>query len=173
MPTPRRLFLKSGIMATLCAGLNFGSLVSVLAQDKRDSPYAVIPQEAKSERNFYFTKSTFDPYLESSFRVQLGRKVTELRLVKVADCTPGASQTAQATRRTTTAKTATKSSATNANPDSQCFLLVFSAAEQLSQFQTIFPIEHDALGSFSLFLVETEDADGSFYYTATYNHAQP
>ncbi len=158
MPTPRRIFLKSSVIATLCAGLHLGSLSKVFAQDKTSTPYTPIPVEATAERNFYFTKNSFDRYIDSIFRVQLGRKVTELRLLKVEDCTPGVRQT------TKTVSTST---------DSKCFLLVFSSPEQLSQFQTIFPMEHGALGSFSVFLVETEDERGRFYYTATYNHMQP
>lgn len=155
MPTPRRLFLKSGAIATLCAGLHLSSLSQVFAQDKSSTPYTPIPHEATTERNFYFTKNSFDRHVNSIFQVQLGRKVTDLRLVKAEDCTP------RQTRNV------------SSSADSQCFLLVFSAAEQLSKFQTIFPMEHGALGSFSIFLVETEDERGRFYYTATYNHTQP
>lgn len=158
MPTPRRLFLKSSVMATLCVGLHLGSLSEALAQDKTSQPYTPIPHEATTDRNFYFTKNTFDKHVNSIFRVQLGRKVTDLQLIKVQDCTPVARQQTRITSSPT---------------DSQCFLLVFSSEQQLSQFQTIFPMEHGALGSFSIFLVETEDERGRFYYTATYNHTQP
>jgi len=157
MPIPRRLFLKSTVMTTLCAGLHFGSLSSVFAQDKSSTPYTPIPHEVTTERNFYFTKNSFDRHIDSIFRVQLGRKVTELRLIKVQDCTPGVKQ---ATRE-------------SLSTDSKCFMLVFSSGEQLSPLQTIFPMEHGALGSFSIFLVETEDERGRLYYTAIYNHTQP
>ncbi|HEV2706677.1 MAG TPA: hypothetical protein VGV59_12190 [Pyrinomonadaceae bacterium] len=150
--------MKSGAMATLCVGLHIGSLSQVFAQDKTSLPYTPIPHEATTERNFYFTKNTFDKHIDSVFRVQLGRKVTELKLIKVQDCTAGAGQTTRAT---------------SSSADSQCFLLVFSSAEPLSPLQTIFPMEHGALGSFSIFLVETEDERGRLYYTATYNHTQP
>ena len=104
------------------------------------------------------------PYLKTTFRVQLGRKVTNLKLQKIEDCTP---------RRKGKRASTDAARETAAGADSHCFMLIFRADDRLSNLQTIFPMEHDALGQFSLFLVETENEQGRFHYTATINHLHP
>jgi hypothetical protein len=154
--------MKSGAIATLCAGLYAGSTASVFAQEQKDpKSYFTIPHESKTERSYYFTKNTFTPHLKSIFQVQLGFKVTNLQLVRIKDCAPQWRLQSSSSKQST------------ADNDSQCFALIFRADNRLSEFQTIFPMDHAALGRFSLFLVETEDDAGRFYYTATINHLTP
>lgn len=152
MSFPRRKFLKSGAMAAVAVGLLAKSPFLALAQDSNRAGRPVehrIPYEAKTDRVFYFTKSTFEPYLNTDFTVKAGAIVTTMRLIEVEDCKASAPKGA-----------------------GECFSLMFRADRTLSIARTIHVFDHDALGEFSLFVSRTKktsDPDG-IYYVAVINH---
>lgn len=151
MSLSRRSFLRTGTAAALLAGLSFHPLKSVFAQDGGDPKgYFQTPQEAKTERPFYFTKTTFEPHINTDFSSRFARLVTTLRLVAVEDCPAPPSRAA----------------------GGECFSLTFRADRELSSLTTIHPMEHAALGEFSLFVSQTKrerDPEG-IYYVAVINH---
>lgn len=158
MSTSRRRFLKSGAMATLFAGVYCGSPKLVFGQQKNNQANTrnfEVPYEAKTDPVFYFTKSTFDPHLKTDFRVQAGTITTTLTLVEVLNCAAPKTKAAHKT-------------------SGECFSLLFKADRELSSVQTIYKLEHAALGKFSLFVervAKQDDAD-NIYYEAIINRIQ-
>ena len=152
----RRKFLKSGALATLCAGIYFGSPKLAIGQQvfkKENKGKFETPYEAKLDKVFYYTKATFDPYLNTEFRVRAEKMVTRMMLVEIKDCRPKVKPGAK-------------------QPSGECFSLLFKAEGELSFVRTIHEIEHDGLKSFSLFLerVGKEDDKDGIYYEAVINH---
>jgi len=153
MSVQRRRFLKSGALAAVAVGLLSKAPLNVFGQDSTRSASQSgnyqIPYEAKTDRIFYFAKSTFDPYLDTDFTVRAGVLVATLRLIEVEECGTPAPKGA-----------------------GECFSLTFRADRTLSIARTIHNFEHDALGQFDLFVSQTKmksDPDG-IYYVAVINH---
>lgn len=107
---------------------------------------------------FYFKKSTFDPYLNTEFRVRLGVTITRLKLIEIVDCTaPASAKGAKGQSR------------------GDCFVLIFKANRLFPKGIPILPLQHDALGKFELSLEKWKnftDPKG-IYYQATINHSTP
>lgn len=153
MSVPRRRFLKSGALAAVAVGLLSKAPLIAFGQESTQSASPAgnyqIPYEAKADRVFYFTKSTFDPYLDTDFTVRAGVLVATLRLIEVEACGSPAPKEA-----------------------GECFSLTFRADRTLSIARTIHGFEHDALGKFDLFVSTTKmmsDPEG-IYYVAVINH---
>ena len=153
MTTPRRTFLKSGAMAALFAGVCAGSADLAFAQKAAPKDRGAkheIPYEAKLDPVFYFTRGTFEPHVNTEFRVVAGKISTAMTLVEVAACGP---------RRA------------NDGAEGECFTLLFRASEPLAKIRTVHEVEHDALKKFSMFFSPTRknsDPEG-IYYEAVIN----
>ena len=155
MSVTRRSFIKAGALSALAAGFVLNSTGLALAQTSTPAQDFPIPQEAMADPVFYFQKSTFDPYLNTTFRARARGEVVNLVLVKVVDTSaPGRSALTRRARPSTG------------------FSLLFRASAPLTGITTIHTLEHDALGTFSLFL-ERASANESrvLYYEAVINHA--
>ena len=156
MTVSRRGFLQSACISAVAVGMFSGSAVSVFGQksELKDSKgYFQIPAQAAGERLFHFTRTTFEPYLQSEFRVTVGPyKVVRLTLVKVEDQRPrkGAQRV-----------------------EGECFSLLFKADGKLSDLQQTYVLQHEALGKFSLFLVDAGEKEKETHYLAVINHMQP
>ena len=156
MSISRRGFLQSACISAVAAGLFSHSAVFVLAQksELKDSKgYFQIPPQALGERVFHFTQATFKPYLQSEFIVTVGPyKVVKLTLIEVEDERPrkGVQQ-----------------------PEGECFSLLFKADGKLSDLQQTYVLQHEALGKFSLFLVDAGEKEKQVHYVAVINHMQP
>jgi hypothetical protein len=157
MSVSRRDFLHSAFVSAVAVGLFSQSALVAFGQKKglKDSKgYFQIPPQAFGERLFHFTQTTFEPYLHSDFRVTVGPyKVVNLTLVKVEDQRPRARKGM-------------------ARPEGENFTLLFKATDKLSELQQTYVLEHEALGTFSLFLVDASEKDGDVYYLATINRTQ-
>jgi hypothetical protein len=154
MSLSRRKFLRSSTVAALFASLALHPLKTAFAQSASTagSPYHQIPQEAKRDRVFYFTKSAFKPHLNTDFVVRAGVIVTTLRLIEVEDCGAKDDEARDGA--------------------GECFSLTFRADRTLSDLRTIHVFEHAALAEFNLFVSETKmlkDPEG-LYYVAVINH---
>jgi len=158
MSTPRRVFLKSALMSVVAAG--FISQSARFAYGQKDRLKDAhgnfqIPAQSLSDPLFHFTRTTFQPYLESDFRVTVGPyKTVTLKLVKVEDQRPRASKGVS-------------------RMEGECFLLLFQASGKLSDLQQTYVLQHEALGKFSLFLVDAGEKGNDTYYSAIINHTRP
>jgi hypothetical protein len=115
-----------------------------------------IPAQALGDPLFHFTQATFEPYMGSEFRVTVGPyKTVNLKLVKVEDRRPQVRQ--KGMPRT----------------EGDCFLLLFQASGKLSELQQTYVLQHEALGKFSLFLVDAGEKGNNIYYSAIINHMRP
>lgn len=130
MATSRRDFLKTGTMGLICAGVP-----AVLANVVVGRPTSASGFPGESTKHFNLTRETFAPYLNTTFRIRTGSATVDLRLAKITDL-----------------KAAAKHPARIAGKES--FSLMFVGSGPSSRLtQDTYAVEHDALGSFSLFLV--------------------
>jgi hypothetical protein len=116
--------------------------------------------ESPDDPLFYFSRATFAPYLNTTFRIrQQASRTTKLRLVEVGDV--------RSKRRKKPAR------AVSIN-GGESFSLMFVGSGRVSLQQNTYTVEHDALGNFSLFLVPVgKPEDGLQYYQAIINRVQP
>lgn len=158
MPVTRRSFLRSGATAALTtavalktAPLAFGQISS--KPDPTREPQ--IPHEAKQSPLFTFKRETFQPYVGGTFRVRAGANAVDMTLTKVRGCESSAR-----------GRNLTKKSR-----QTDCFALVFTSDEALTDLTSIYDVEHAALGSFALFLTRRDAPGGKHFYEAVFNHA--
>jgi hypothetical protein len=157
MSISRRNFVRAGSVSVLLAAGGLRPAGLLFAQSKRDAgaagPFAV-PYEAKVAPEFYFTRDTFAPHLNTPFRF-VGRKggsYAEATLVGVFDF--------QAQARGRKSKT----------HGGECFSLTFESRGEHALPQGTYKMEHGALGRFSLLVVPSSPADGITRYEAVINH---
>lgn len=144
MKYSRRMFVKAGVLAAACAGL---PLKSVLAQNGQDVPklrqpalqtQTLPPSSSSLEQLNYYTRSTFSPYVNTIFRVHLeASSARDLKLIEVSDYLSSLS----------------KGNARAKEDGTECFSLLFTLPPGKSFEQDTYMIEHDALGTFYMFLV--------------------
>jgi Domain of unknown function (DUF6916) len=146
MTYSRRKFMKAGILAAACAGL---PLKSALGQKMMESSKAFpllnaglrpTPSSVSSslEQLGYYNKSAFTPYVNTAFSVHLSSSSTRsLTLTEVGDYLKPISQV---------------DASANAL-GSECFSLLFQIPQGKSFNQDTYMIEHEALGTFYMFLV--------------------
>lgn len=156
MSISRRGFLQSAFVSAVAVGIFSQSAVPAFGQQsapKDSKGYFQVPQQAFGERSFHFTQATFEPYLRSEFRVTVGPyKVVKLTLAKVEDQRTGKGLE---------------------SAEGECFSLLFKADGKLSDLQQTYVLQHEALGKFSLFLVEAGEKENDLHYLATINRMQP
>ena len=142
-------------MCALTAGALVRNPLAAFGQEgadpSRDFP---LPYEATTSPVFYFTRATFEPYLNGTFYAQgAGGKQVRLKLVAIRDYAPAAN-----TRLTTAPHRRT-----------DCFSLQFRSAAPLRQTTSLHTLAHDALGSFDLFMTQFEERN-AWLYEAVINH---
>jgi hypothetical protein len=140
----RRKFLKTGILTSVVAGTS----MKLTGQAATSQPSGITDALTANTSLDYYTKATFQSYLNSDFRIYSnGHRKTWLRLVLVEDFP---------TREALTA------------PD-ECFRLLFSAPAETSLQQGTYAFDHAALGTFALFIVPRNPVDGKRHYEAVFN----
>jgi hypothetical protein len=144
MEYSRRMFMKAGVLAAACAGLPLKSVLAESVLNGERIPTlrepTVIPPLSSSriEQLNYYTQSTFAPYANTRFRVHLGPSNTRgLKLIEVGDYLSSLSQV----------------DATATTPETECFSLLFTIPPGKPFEQDTYMIEHDALGTFYMFVV--------------------
>ncbi|MFL6284730.1 MAG: DUF6916 family protein [Pyrinomonadaceae bacterium] len=156
MKATRRSFLRSGAITVLMAGVALDMIPSVFAQSNQQPDPTkdfTVPFEAQQSPIFYFKRETFQPYVGGIFKVRAGVKSVEMTLENVRGCDP----TAQAVKVTKKSRL------------SDCFALVFSSPEALTDLTTIYDVEHAALGKFALFMTRREGPGKTYLYEAVFN----
>lgn len=158
MKATRRSFLRSGAITVLMAGVALDMIPSVFAQSNQQPDPTkdfTVPFEAQQSPIFYFKRETFQPYVGGIFKMRAGVKSVEMKLENVRGCEP----TAQAVK------------VTKKSRPSECFALVFSSPEALTDLTTIYDVEHAALGKFALFMTRRDGPDKTYLYEAVFNRA--
>lgn len=139
------------------AGLYLCGSDTALGQSSPDQTNnSTTPPPAGNQQapGFEYKAATFEPHLGSTFRVRAGVKVSTLTLVNIKTTDP-------------------KGQEGKPSPKGENFSLLFRADSELSSVQTIYDLEHAALGKFSLFVsrfMNENDKDG-IYYEAVINRA--
>jgi len=161
MRLPRRLFLRTGMISAVSAGLALTAAPKVFGQKKTRGKVRIplerrvdLPFEVQENPVFLFKAETFGPYVGGIFTAPnaLGQDI-ELELTDVSVYRPV--NALQITKRFI----ATDS-----------FNLTFKAAAELSPFTTIHTINHPSLGKFDLFLTMRKNDNADLFYEAVINH---
>lgn len=143
MSVSRRKFISSS--AVLSAAFFLKPVTIVMAQDSLWSN----PTKTNSQ---LYSRATFEPLVGDTFRVRAGKQTVDLKLVAIADMKSNAAGI-------TTGRTSS----------TDCFSLRFHATTQLPATATFHNLEHKSLGSFGLFMTQS-DAGSGFLHTAVVNH---
>lgn len=158
MPVTRRSFLRSGATAALTAAVALKVAPAAFAQiGAKPDPTRdfQIPYEAQKDPLFFFKRETFQPYIGGTFNVRAGARAVEMTLTKVRGCDVSAKGRAL----------------TKKSRPSDCFALIFTANDTLTDLTSIYDVEHPALGKFALFLTRRDGPSGTYFYEAVFNHA--
>lgn len=145
MKVSRRNFLRSS--AALSAALFLKPGTSVLGQNPVWSNTAALSSAASQ----FYSRATFEPLVGDTFRVRVENQMIDLKLVAITDLKSEAAGI-------TTGKTSR----------TDCFSLRFHASHPLPASATFHNLEHKSLGSFGLFMTQS-DAGSGFLHTAIVN----
>ena len=143
MTISRRNFLKAGMLTGLATGttLNLTGLAAT-------PPPAGTDALSLGSSLDYYTKATFQAYINSDFRIYAnGHRQTWLRLVLVEDFPSRESLTAR----------------------NECFRLLFAGPAERPLSQGTYSFDHAALGTFALFIVPGNPLDEKVHYEAVFN----
>lgn len=138
MVMSRRKFLQAGSVIALAAGFPLknaltasGQRTSVAAPPSTAKGVVGASAAAPARPLVFLSKATFAPHVNTAFMVQSGRaRAVEVKLVQVNSTGPVPDQQV---------------------PGKECFSLVFSGQQRLSQ--DVYKFQHPALGKFDLLLV--------------------
>ncbi len=144
MSVSRRKFISSS--AVLSAALFLKPVTVVMAQDS-----SLWSNPTKTNSQLY-SRATFEPLVGDTFRVRAGKQTVDLKLVAIADMKSNAAGI-------TTGRTSS----------TDCFSLRFHASSHLPVTATFHNLEHKTLGSFGLFMTQS-DAGSGFLHTAVVSH---
>lgn len=151
MVVSRRSFLKKGSLLVLATGVSLGEARSILGRDSLagslSSQEPLPASKVDKVASIVFAKSTFEPYVETVFRITSNRTTpVKSTLISVADIGPVPDQMV---------------------PGRECFVIKFRGARSLPQDR--YQLEHEKLGKFELFLVPAGKNRKGFYYQAVIN----
>lgn len=145
MSVSRRNFLRSS--AALSAALFLKPDTFVLGQKKWSNSQL----GTNSVASQFYSRATFEPHLGDTFRVRVGKQTVDLKLVALSDLNTESTEI-----------TAGKTGSTD------CFSLRFHASAPLPSSKNFHTLEHKSLGSFGLFMTQS-DAGSGFLLTAIVN----
>jgi len=155
----RRSFLRSGTLTALAAGFAAGTGRLTFGQRLKKSTPALdfpIPNRARQEPLFYYTRTAFENAVGSTFQTPDARgRMINLTLVSVTAYKTGAT-----TKITTKAPRAT-----------DAFRLSFKASAKLPGLTSIYILRHPVLGKFDLFMTLQRNDSTGIFYDAVVNHA--
>ena len=150
MVVSRRSFMKKGSLLVLATGVSLGEAKSIFGRDSLAgslSPQEPLPSpKVDKKASIVFAKSTFEPYVDTVFRITSERTAVNSTLISVVDIGPVPDQKV---------------------PGRECFVIKFKGARPLAQDR--YKLEHEKLGRFELFLVPAGRNRKGFYYQAVIN----
>jgi len=156
MGLSRRQFVRLCSLCAISAGFStsianhaFGqSRTGIQETTKNGFP---IPFEAQRDPLFFMSMRTFTQHLDTRFVIDPGyTRPIETTLIEVKD-----TRTARSRKRDAQGQ--------------ECFLLTFQLDGDKSVKQGTYQVRHDALGTFELFVVPSEDSAGRQYLEAVIN----
>jgi len=161
MDYTRRKFMKAGVLAAACAGLPLKQALGHNGTGVAAAPLfgkaasGAAPSSSSIEQLGYYSKAAFTPYVNTNFQVYLEASNTRgLQLSQIGDYLSSLSQTGAG------ANTA----------GAECFSLLFTMPPGHTFQQDTYMIEHDALGTFYMFLtpVSSKGQTTDYYESVIY-----
>ncbi|HLM00041.1 MAG TPA: hypothetical protein VK400_03235 [Pyrinomonadaceae bacterium] len=135
MNIPRRRFIRNlGAAALAAASLTSAGSIFAQTSGSADGLFMPPPESFADPLN-YLTKAHFEPFVDTFVQVRTGETKIQLRLIEVRDL-----------KREDNEKRSFRG---------ESFSLLFEDSLQARLPQEVYPIEHFALGEFSLLLVPT------------------
>jgi hypothetical protein len=131
--TRRRFIQNLGIGAL--AAVSLTSTGSIFAQISKTDGLFATPPESFSDPLNYLTKAHFEPFVDTFVQVRTGEKQIRLRLIEVTELKRAANESRAFS--------------------GESFSLLFQDSRPARLNQDVYPIQHFALGEFSLLLVPT------------------
>jgi hypothetical protein len=167
MSNSRRDFLKTGAMAALFLGTPVSQLAKGqrrLGSQARVGDRFQIPGQSEYDPLFNLRRSSFAPYINSSFVVRSSTsklaKAASLTLVSVS----GLSASSKASKMS-------QQAVEGAGMDS--FSLLFRSSARSGLAQDVYDVHHEALGNMRLLLVPVVSKEKTgFFYEAVINRSQ-
>lgn len=156
MKLSRRKFVKAGILAAACAPLLKvkRAFAQALIDDGQEQSSSIVQQLG------YYSESSFDPYVNSRFRVFLSPSNTRsLELINITNYPTSLSGL----------------SSVSSSSGDECFSLLFQIPPGKPFTQDTYLIKHDALGTFYLFVVPVSGHTKQrpdYYEAIIYRHQQ-
>lgn len=147
MSVSRRKFLRSGAVVSAALVLEPGTILF----GKTPSNLNSAPINDPGVRSYQ--REMFEPYVGDTFRVRLGKQVVDLKLLTLTDVKPVSG--------VTNGKTAC----------TDCFSMRFQSEAPLPNPETIHTLNHNKLGNFELFMVQSEEG-ARLFQTAIINHVR-
>ncbi|MFN2529914.1 MAG: hypothetical protein ABR555_01325 [Pyrinomonadaceae bacterium] len=158
MAKSRREFLQSSLIAVVAAAVPIELTHNVFGQHSgagKQTNYFQIPVQSQADPLIYLKQSSFEPYVNSIFRVHSNIVSTELTLAAVTAILPP--------------KISKKDKLSLLAGDR--FSLLFRSDASIPQ--DVYQISHAALGEFRLLIVPTISRDNSSnYYEAVINRSR-
>ena len=162
MSITRRTFIQRAAITTAVAGASTTLLAEAFAQTGRtrdraqQAPDQPLPIEAQRAEVSSMNMSTFNAYLNTIFRVQVGLTLggVGIKLIEVTNLVPEAERESAAAE------------------GREAFSLSFRGPLDDEFRQGTYTIEHDALGRFEMFLVKRGVDKKYRYYEAVFNRLQ-
>jgi hypothetical protein len=168
MSNSRRHFLKTGAMAALFVGAPFSQLVKGQRRTGVRAGFGdrfQIPAQSEYDPLFFLRRSSFAPYVNSSFVVRSSTS----KLSKAATLTLVSVDGPRATSKVS--KMAQAAVVESADLDS--FSLLFRSSARSGLSQDVYDVHHEALGNMRLLLVPVVSKErNGFFYEAVINRSQ-
>jgi hypothetical protein len=141
MTTSRRIFVRTGLLATLFAAVPYKTVLAQSWKQRDGNPGNIPPLQTDPLSNY--SEAAFESYLNSVFQLHTTSGIVAVTLQEV--------------------------SSMPAVKNGECFSLVFRGGVT-SQNQATYTLVHDALGAMQLFLVPAGlEKNGTPGYVATVN----
>ena len=145
MSNSRRTFLRTGLLAALCAAVPLKHVLGQSFKERDGNPGETPVTQTDPLGNY--SKAAFTSYLNSIFQLQTSFGIVAATLTKIDDMP--------------------------APKGGECFTLLFRGGSRALR-QDTYMITHPALGTFALLLVPAgTDANGAQGYLATLNRLSP
>src|SRR5581483_158763 len=141
MSTSRRKFLRTGLLATMCAAIPLKSILGQSWKDRDGNPGETPVTQSDVLGNY--SKATFTSYLNSIFQFQTSFGIVDVTLARIDDMP--------------------------SPKGGECFTLLFRGGSRELP-QGTYTVTHASLGNFALLLVPAgADQNGAHGYVATVN----
>lgn len=153
MSLSRRRFVRSAVLTGISTVTAAKGVRDVFGKHGSAEPKALFGATVGSQTGTRLNEATFSQHLNTTFRISKSPlKAVNMELIRVSRRTPPSSLKA--------AKT----------PVLDCYSVVFRGPRRTALESGTYPLEHDQMGAFELFISPVSDHTKQRRYEAVFNH---